>query len=31
MRNLVKNIPGAKVNVIVDQEGPGGGKLYILK
>ncbi len=30
MRNLVKNIPGAKVNVIVDQEGPGGGKpIYI--
>ena len=26
MRNLVKDVPGAKINVIVDQEGPGGGK-----
>ena len=26
MRELVRNVPGAKINVIVDQEGPGGGK-----
>ena len=26
MRQLVKNVPGAKINVVVDQEGPGGGK-----